>query len=220
VAVHAGARLASKARPGEILISKTTRDLIQGSRISLRDRGSHVLRGLPGRWRLFAVEAMAERPPAHQDKGIDPGIDVMLVDDHPLWREMIRRVLEHDDFSTIVAEASDGGEAVAMAQSARPDVVLMDVNLPGVSGIEATRAILLANPDTKVLVLSSSDERGDVLEAVEAGASGYMLKTSAAREIIEAVRRASAGELVFPHALSQLVLGALRNGRAAEGVPR
>jgi class 3 adenylate cyclase/CheY-like chemotaxis protein len=215
LAVHVGARLAAKARPGEILISKTARELIQGSEIQLRDRGFHVLKGVPGRCHLFGVEAMSEDLEANEGRGVPVPIGVMLVDDHPLWRETLRRVLEHDESITVVGEACDGREAIGMCRSRRPDVVLMDMNLVEMHGIETTQRIREDLPELKVLVLSSTDERESVLAAVDAGASGYLLKTAAANEIADAVTRIDKGELVFPPALAQVVLGAIRRGAFA-----
>lgn len=210
VAVHVGARLLSKAGPGEILISKIARDLIQGSGIQLVDSGTHSLKGVPGRWHLFGVKQMDDRPPKELEGAQTMPIGVMLVDDHPLWRETIRRVLELDDSVAVVGEASDGAEAIDVCRRNRPDVVLMDIHLREMHGIEATRQICEELPDLKVLVLSSTDDRQSILDAVDAGASGYMLKTAAADEISEAVRRTHGGELVFPPALSKLVLSELR----------
>jgi DNA-binding NarL/FixJ family response regulator len=118
-----------------------------------------------------------------------------------------------------VFEAGDGGEAIEAARSRRPDVVIMDMALPGVHGIEATQAIAEASPSTRVLVLSSSDDEEQVLEAVRAGATGYLLKTAGQTEILEGLRRVHAGELVFPKSLTALVLDELRGGtRRRSGV--
>ena len=217
LAVHVGARLAAKARPGEILISKTARELIQGSEIQLRDRGSHVLKGVPGRWHLFGVEAISEDLQAKEGRGGPAPIGVMLVDDHSLWRETLRRVLEHEESIIVVGEAGDGQEAIDVCRNRRPDVVLMDMNLQEMHGIEATRHICGELPELKILILSSTDERESVLAAVDAGASGYLLKTAAAIEIIEAIDRIHKGELVFPPTLSQLVLGEIRRRGALVG---
>lgn len=220
LAVHVGARVAAKARPDEILITKTARELIQGSDIRLRDRGSHVLKGVPGRWHLFGVEAMGEDLPSDESSGMQAPIGVMLVDDHPLWRETLRRVLENEDSITVVGEACDGQEAIDACHQRRPDVVLMDMNLEHMHGIEATRRICDELPDLKVLVLSSSDERESVLAALDAGASGYLLKTAAAKEIADAIKRIDKGELVFPPGLSQVVLSAIRRRGALAGDAR
>jgi DNA-binding NarL/FixJ family response regulator len=137
-------------------------------------------------------------------------IRVMLVDDHPLWRSTLRKVLEHRRFATIVGEAEDGGEAVLIAQSTSPEVVVMDIDLPQVNGIEATRRLSTARPDVKVLVLAASNDRAQVLRAVEAGASGYLLKRAGPDEVKEAVRRVHTGELAFPASLASVVLAELR----------
>ncbi len=141
----------------------------------------------------------------------DGAIRVIVVDDHPLWRGTLRQVLEHEGLATIVGEASDGAAAVDGARRLQPDVVLMDLHLPGMGGIDATRALMDASPATKVLVVSSSDVRTEVVDAVAAGASGYVVKTADATQIADAVRRIAAGELVFPPPLARMVLAELRN---------
>ncbi|MGH2830533.1 MAG: response regulator [Actinomycetota bacterium] len=145
-------------------------------------------------------------------------IAIMLVDDHPMWRDTVRRILERAGLARVVAEASSADEAVELSATAKPDVVLMDIQLPGADGIDATRRLLAVRPDAKVLVLASSDARAQVLQAVEAGASGYLLKTGTSDEVREAVRRVHAGEMVFPPALSGVVLAELRR-RHDDGLP-
>lgn len=135
---------------------------------------------------------------------------VMLVDDHPLWRETLRKVVERQDAGQIVAEAGDGESAVAAAVESRPEVVVMDVDLPGIDGIVTTGQVVAALPDVKILFLSAFDDRSKVLGAVEAGASGYLLKTAGPREIADAIGRVTAGELVFPPHLAEVLLGELR----------
>ena len=134
----------------------------------------------------------------------------MLVDDHPLWREMLRQVLEHKRAGKVVAEASDGEEAVKLAVEIEPDVVIMDVDLPGIDGVEATRQLIAGLPAVKVLVLSGFEEKEGVIEAVRAGASGYLLKTAGAGEVAEAIRRVRSGEVVFPPSLASIVLEEFR----------
>jgi CheY-like chemotaxis protein len=136
-------------------------------------------------------------------------LDVLIVDDHPLWRDTVRQVLEHAGVATVVAEASDGSDAIELARRWRPDVVLMDVGLPDRTGSDVTEALLRERSDVKVLVLSSSDERRDVVDAVAAGASGYLVKTAEGSDIVDAVRRVHAGELVFPAPVSRIVLSEL-----------
>jgi DNA-binding NarL/FixJ family response regulator len=131
---------------------------------------------------------------------------LLLVDDHPMWRVTLRNILMHAKAGNVVGEASDGDEAVALARELKPDVVVMDVNLPEIDGIEATRRL----DGIKVLVLASSDERSQVADAIRAGARGYLLKTAAPDEVVDAVRRIARGELVFPASIAGVVLDELR----------
>lgn len=137
-------------------------------------------------------------------------IRVMVVDDHPIWRDGLRADLEASGVARVVAEASDGREAIELMRQAKPEVVVMDLKLPGLSGMETTRRILEQSPHVKVLALSASGEEGDVLEAIKAGASGYMLKSVTATEIPDAVRRVHEGEPVFTPPLAGLVLNEFR----------
>ena len=108
----------------------------------------------------------------------DRKITVLLADDHPLVRRGFRRMLEDDPGIVVVAEASDGEEAVQMARALRPQVVLIDYAMPGLNGVAATRAILRDAPDTKVVVLSMHSEETFVRQAISAGARGYVLKSA------------------------------------------
>jgi DNA-binding NarL/FixJ family response regulator len=145
-------------------------------------------------------------------------VRVMVVDDHPVWRDGVRADLEASGRVQVVAEAADGGEAIERAREAMPELVLMDLNLPTVPGVEAIRRIVEESPHVKVLVLSASGEEADVLEAVKNGAIGYLLKDSTADEIADAVRRASHGEVVFTPSLAGLVLSEFRRVSAG-GAP-
>lgn len=138
------------------------------------------------------------------------GIALMLVDDHPIWRDSLRRVLEHRRIGTVVAEADDGERAVKIALSKRLDVIVMDMYLPTLGGVEATRRILAGRPETKILVLSASDRTADVLGAVRAGVSGYLLKTAHPREVADAVLRVHRGEVVLPSSVAEVVLAEVR----------
>jgi DNA-binding NarL/FixJ family response regulator len=140
----------------------------------------------------------------------DGPVRVVVVDDHPMWRNGVRNDLEGSGRAEVVGEASDGGEAIEVARDVMPDVILMDLQLPTVSGVDATRAIIDASPHIKVLVLSASAEEADVLEAVKAGASGYLLKSSSSEELIDAVLRVRTGEPVFTPSLAGLVLSEFR----------
>lgn len=155
----------------------------------------------------------APRPKPVRAAGARKGsIPVMVVDDHPMWRQTLRKVIEGSRVGKVVAEADSGEEAVRVSGESRPDVVVMDIALPEMSGIEATRRILEGAPDTKVLVLSASEQRSDVVAAMRAGASGYLPKTAVPTELSEAVRRLDRGELVLPPALADIVLEELRGG--------
>ena len=157
-------------------------------------------------------------PPTEAPASVHGALRVMLVDDHPLWRTAIRSVLEKDGAAHVVAEAEDGLEAVTLATEAQPDVVLMDLHLPGLTGAEATSRIVAAAPSTRVLMLSSSGEEADVLDAVKAGAAGYLVKTGDGREVVDAVARVSRGEPVFTASLAGLVLDRLRRDGKQSGL--
>ncbi len=129
--------------------------------------------------------------------GMSKTIAVLLVDDHALVRRGFRRLLEDESDIVVRGEASDGEEAVALAKTLRPDVVVMDCALPGVNGLVATRRILEDNGSVAVLMLSMHSEDTWVRQALEAGARGYMLKNALDLELVTAVRRVAAGELVL-----------------------
>ncbi|MCT2586498.1 response regulator [Actinophytocola gossypii] len=149
------------------------------------------------------------------------GISVMVVDDHPMWRDGVARDLVERGFE-VRATAGDEAAAVRIAGTVRPDVVLMDLNLGTGSGVTAIGEITGALPATRVLVLSASGEHADVLEAVKAGASGYLVKSASVEELVDAVRRTAAGDAVFTPGLAGLVLGEYRRMAAAppgDGLP-
>ena len=137
-------------------------------------------------------------------------IKVVVVDDHPVWRDGVKADLERSGLVEVVGEASDGGEAVEKTLELMPDIVLMDLQMPNLSGAEATRLIVDKAPHVKVLVLSASAEEADVLEAVKSGASGYLLKSSTSTEVRDAIARAMTGDAVFTPSLAGLVLGEFR----------
>src|SRR4051812_36461148 len=101
----------------------------------------------------------------------------MVVDDHPMWREAVARDLDDAGYD-VVASTGEGRQAVRLVAATRPDVVVLDLQLPDLSGVEALRGLLAARPEVRVLMLSASGEQRDVLEAVKAGASGYLLKSA------------------------------------------
>jgi DNA-binding NarL/FixJ family response regulator len=146
--------------------------------------------------------------------GVRRPITVLVVDDHPMWRDAVERDLDAAGIS-VVGTAADGVKAVRVAVAVHPDVVVMDLQLPEKSGVQATGEIIAALPGTRVLVLSASGEQHDVLEAVKAGATGYLVKSASAAELTEAVRRTAAGEATFTSGLAGLLLGEYRRLAAA-----
>jgi DNA-binding NarL/FixJ family response regulator len=145
-------------------------------------------------------------------------ITVMVVDDHPIWREGVARDLT-DRGLQVVATAADADAAVRIATATRPQVVLMDLNLGATSGVAAIEGILAVLPDTRILVLSASGEHADVLDAVKAGATGYLVKSASAEELLAAVQRTAEGFPVFTPGLAGLVLGEFRRIAAEPGEP-
>jgi DNA-binding NarL/FixJ family response regulator len=127
---------------------------------------------------------------------------VLLADDHPLVRQGLRAVLGGADGLAVVGEASDGDEVVRLAAELAPDVVVMDLQMPGLHGIEATRQILASRPGTAVLVLTMFEDDDTVFAAVAAGACGYLLKGADGADIVTAIRSAAAGQAVFGAALA------------------
>src|SRR6476469_3506919 len=115
-------------------------------------------------------------------------IRVLVCDDQELFRGGMRMLLDTEDGIEVVGEAADGVEAVAKAESTGPDLVLLDVWMPKLSGLEACRAIHESSPTTRILMLTSSDEESDLYEAVKSGASGYLLKDSSISEVAQAIR--------------------------------
>ncbi|WP_433042516.1 response regulator [Dactylosporangium sp. CS-033363] len=129
-------------------------------------------------------------------------ISILIADDHPMVREGLQAVFAATDDITVLGEAVDGAEAVALTASLRPRVVLMDLQMPGLHGIEATRRIAADHPGTAVLVLTMFEHDDMVFAAVAAGAVGYLLKGAGGADIVTAVRAAGAGQAVFGAALA------------------
>ncbi|MEY9835961.1 DNA-binding NarL/FixJ family response regulator [Streptacidiphilus sp. EB103A] len=160
----------------------------------------------------MTVEQNAGGQPAEDQQAIR----VMVVDDHPMWREAVARDLGAAG-CRVVATAGDGREAVRRAPAAAAHVVVLDLNLPDLPGVEVCRQLMAQDPAPRVLVLSASGEHADVLEAVKSGATGYLVKSASREELLDAVRRTAVGDPVFTPGLAGLVLGEYRR-LAAEPV--
>ena len=136
-------------------------------------------------------------------------LKVMVVDDHPMWRDGVARDLTEAGLE-VVATASTGTEAITRAKATRPQVVVLDLQIPEPNGVAVTSALVEDDPAVRVLILSASGEQADVLEAVKAGATGYLVKSASRDELLDAVRRVSGGDTVFTPGLAGLVLGEYR----------
>ena len=134
------------------------------------------------------------------------GTKILLVDDHAMFRAGIRALLEAEGRMVVVGEASSGDEAVDRVRELKPDVVVMDLSMPGSNGLEATRRIAALELDTKVLVLTVHAEEEYLVPVVEAGASGYLTKTSADNDLIEAIKVVARGEVYLPPKATTLLL--------------
>ena len=131
---------------------------------------------------------------------------ICLIDDHRLFREGVRRILEMEDNFEVVAEADDGGDAENIVVEINPDVLLMDINMPGLNGVEATRRLISQHPDVKVIILSIHDDESYVTHALKSGASGYLLKEMDADALIEAVKVvADGGAYIHPKVTHNLI---------------
>ncbi len=148
-------------------------------------------------------------------------IKVLLADDHTLFRQGIRTLISAEPDMEVVAEASNGGEAVEKAAETRPDLVLMDIGMPGLSSFEATRQIKKSRPDTKVLFLTMYDDEDYLVEGMEVGANGYVLKDSPAQQLLSAMRDVMrGGSYLSPRMLSQLVDDFRSRIKSANRLPR
>jgi DNA-binding NarL/FixJ family response regulator len=144
-------------------------------------------------------------------------IRLVVADDHPIWRDAVERDLAAAGL-TVVGTAGDGSKAVRVCTAVVPDVLVCDLQMPGLNGVQVTAAVVPLG--VKVLVLSASGEQADVLEAVKAGATGYLLKSASAAELVAAVQKTARGEAVFTAGLAGLVLGEYRRTASLDGSPQ
>jgi DNA-binding NarL/FixJ family response regulator len=149
-------------------------------------------------------------------------IRILIADDHTLVREGTRQRLEREEDFEVVGEAGDGEEAVRLANQLKPDVAIIDVAMPNLNGIEATKQIKESRPATAILVLSAYDNDQYIYAALEAGASGYLLKNARGQQLVDAIRDVKAGEVVLdPHVARKVVqwFSSLSRGERVEGLP-
>jgi DNA-binding NarL/FixJ family response regulator len=142
-------------------------------------------------------------------------VRVLIADDHPLFREGMRGRLDRLADIAVVGETASGDEAVELARKLEPDVVLMDIKMPGLNGIEATREILRASPQIGVLVLTMFEDDDSVFAAMRAGAKGYLLKDSGGEGVVHAIRAVASGEAVFGPGVAERIMGFFSAPRSA-----
>jgi DNA-binding NarL/FixJ family response regulator len=140
-------------------------------------------------------------------------IQVLLADDHAVVRQGIRDFLEETGGISVIAEADDGNEAVILAEQHAPDVAILDIRMPHMTGVEATRRIKACCPDVRVLVLTSYDDDPYVFALLEAGADGYVLKTASSSELVDAVHTVHRGESALSPEIASIVVRQMKHGR-------
>ncbi|WP_431907640.1 response regulator [Nonomuraea jabiensis] len=147
-------------------------------------------------------------------------IGLLIVDDHPVVRDGLAGMFARDPEFEVLGEAADGAEAVRLAQALRPDVILMDLRMPGMDGVSATRELAERGSEARVLVLTTYDTDSDVLPAIEAGATGYLLKDAPRDELLRAVRAAARGEAVLAPSVAALLMSRVRRPAPGPLSPR
>lgn len=143
-------------------------------------------------------------------------IQTIIADDHQLFRDGLKALLDSTPDTEVIGEASSGEEAVALANRLRPDVILMDLQMPGVNGIEATQRIASQNPEINIFILTMFDDDQSVFAALRAGARGYVLKGVKHDEMLRAVRAAASGEAIFSPGIAQRMMSFFANARPAD----
>jgi two-component system nitrate/nitrite response regulator NarL len=136
---------------------------------------------------------------------------IITIDDHPLFRKGLADLIDMDDSLALIGEAASGEEGLALAVELEPDLVLLDINMKGMDGLETLRALKAADLDSRVMMLTVSDNETDVLAAIRAGADGYLLKDMEPEDTLESIRTAASGKLVVSDRLTELLASALRS---------
>ncbi|MGH2529352.1 MAG: response regulator [Actinomycetota bacterium] len=148
-----------------------------------------------------------------------PSIRILIVDDHPVTREGLHSALDLEDGVEVVGESASGEEAVEASTTLKPDIVFMDVRMPGMGGIEATKAIRQASPDSKVILFTVDETRASISEAIQAGVSGYLLKDASAEELVKAARLAMEGKAVIHPQLTRAFIEEVQFAEKRPDVP-
>jgi DNA-binding NarL/FixJ family response regulator/class 3 adenylate cyclase len=231
LAVHRAARICDAGHGGQTLLSETTRSLLEDEEeefehFEVHDLGPQVLKDFDRPVRIYQLTIaghQAEFPALRtagqgattlaerQDELATPeeggGVRVMIVDDQALVRAGFRMILEAERDIEVVGEAADGGEAVVVCQQSKPDVVLMDVRMPEVDGIEATRRLLAQDEtETKVVMLTTFDMDEYVYDALRAGASGFLLKDVPPEQLVEGIRSVASGDALLAPSVTRRVI--------------
>jgi DNA-binding NarL/FixJ family response regulator len=157
--------------------------------------------------------------PENEDHAGSDAIRVLIVDDHDLFRTGLRNLLEGQGVD-VAGEAASGVDAVRLVAEIAPDVVVMDLNMPGMTGVEATRQIVGRAPLTRVVVLTISDQDGDVMDAILAGACGYLLKDASVQELMQGIRSAAIGESLISPTIAAKVLRHVRSSSSQPEIER
>jgi DNA-binding NarL/FixJ family response regulator/class 3 adenylate cyclase len=208
LAVHRAARICAEARGGQVLVSDSTLSVLQDSHedlsgLTLVEVGERRLKDFEQPVRLHRIVDPAREPVA----GAPDKIGVLVVDDQALVRAGFRMILEAEQDLDVLGEASDGAEAVDAARRMKPDVILMDVRMPNVDGLEATRQLLDGRSEgPRILILTTFDLDEYVYEALRAGASGFLLKDTPPEQLVDAIRIVSNGDSLLSPSITRRVI--------------
>jgi DNA-binding NarL/FixJ family response regulator/class 3 adenylate cyclase len=204
LAIHRAARICSSGRGGQILLSQATAALLEDEEIALVDLGERELKDFERPVRIYELVSPDGEG---KERAGDGTIRVLIVDDQALVRAGFRMILDADASIEVAGEAADGRQAVSEARRLRPNVVLMDVRMPEMDGIEATRVLLQEDgADTRVVMLTTFDMDEYVYEALRAGASGFLLKDVPPEQLVEGIRAVASGDALLAPSVTRRVV--------------
>jgi DNA-binding NarL/FixJ family response regulator/class 3 adenylate cyclase len=209
LAIHRAARICAVGQGGQILLSQATHSLLDDEDLTLVDLGEQQLKDFERPVRIYELVSpeLLGSTDANGQPTAGGAIRVLIVDDQALVRAGFRMILDSEENLEVVGEASDGREAIAEARRLRPDVVLMDVRMPEVDGIEATRTLLGAEAvDTRVVMLTTFDMDEYVYEALRAGASGFLLKDVPPEQLVAGIRAVASGDALLAPSITRRVI--------------